>query len=131
MERNRKGRNMNRAPLASRILSPIAASVLLLGAAGGSAPAAEHPNVVVILADDLGWNDVGFHGGAIDTPSLDRLASEGTELERFYETPICSPTRSALMTGRDPIRLGVVYATFLAWDSNGVSPEEHFMPQSF
>lgn len=49
--------------------------------------AAERPNVIVNVADDLGWNDVGFHGGDIDTPSLDRLAAEGVELNRFYTTP--------------------------------------------
>jgi arylsulfatase B len=54
----------------------------------------EHPNVIVFVADDLGWADVGFHGGEqIDTPSLDRLAREGAQLDRFYTTPICSPTR--------------------------------------
>jgi len=92
---------------------------------------AEHPNVIVIVADDLGWNDVGFHGGDIDTPSLDRLAAEGVELNRFYTTPICSPTRAALMTGRDPIRLGVAYGVILPWDNTGVHPDEHFLPESF
>ena len=48
------------------------------------------PNVIVMVADDLGWNDVGFHGGDIQTPSLDKLASEGVRLNRFYTTPICS-----------------------------------------
>ena len=61
----------------------------------GLARAAEPPNVVVIVADDLGWSDVGFHGGPIDTPSLDRLAGEGVELHRFYTTPICSPRLNA------------------------------------
>lgn len=93
--------------------------------------AAQQPNIIVMVADDLGWNDVGFHGGDIDTPALDRLASEGVELHRFYTTPICSPTRAALMTGRDPIRLGLAYGVILPWDNTGVHPDEHFMPQSF
>ncbi len=93
--------------------------------------ASEKPNVIVIVADDLGWNDVGFHGGDIETPSLDRLANEGTQLGRFYTTPICSPTRAALMTGRDPMKLGVAYSVVLPWDNNGVHPDEHFMPQTF
>ncbi len=91
----------------------------------------EKPNIIVIVADDLGWNDVGFHGGDIDTPSLDRLAREGARFDRFYTAPICSPTRAALMTGRDPIRLGLAYSVILPWDNNGVHPDEHFMPQSF
>lgn len=105
--------------------------VLLLCAS--SAVAESRPNVIVIVivADDLGWNDVGFHGGDIDTPSLDRLAREGVELNRFYTTPICSPTRAALMTGRDPMRLGVAYGVIMSWDNNGIHPDEHFLPQSF
>ncbi len=93
--------------------------------------ATQKPNVIVIVADDLGWNDVGFHGGDIDTPSLDRLAKEGMELSRFYTTPICSPTRAALMTGRNPMRLGIAYGVIMTWDNIGVHPDEHFMSQSF
>jgi len=89
------------------------------------------PNVVIFLADDLGGGDVGFHGGPIDTPSLDRLAAEGMQLDRFYATPICSPTRAALMTGRDPIRLGVVYAVILPWSNAGIHSDERFMPEAF
>jgi len=74
---------------------------------------------------------VGFHGGPIDTPSIDRLAKEGMELHRFYTTPICSPTRAAMMTGRDPMRLGVAYAVILPWHNIGIHPDEHFMPESF
>ena len=94
--------------------------------------AAAAPNVVIFLADDIGWADVGFHGGTqIDTPSIDRIAREGAQLHRFYTTPICSPTRAALMTGRDPMRLGVAYAVILPWSTNGIHPDEHFMPESF
>ena len=93
--------------------------------------AEDRPNVVIMLADDLGWADVAYHGGPIDTPSLDRLAEEGVELRRFYTTPICSPTRAALMTGRDPIRLGVAYAVIMPWSNAGIHPDEHFMPESF
>jgi arylsulfatase B len=97
----------------------------------GAAPD-KRPNVIIFLADDLGWSDVGFHGEeTIETPSLDRLAREGVELHRFYTTPICSPTRAALMTGRDPMRLGVVYGVIMPWMTNGIHPAEHFMPESF
>ena len=89
------------------------------------------PNVVIILADDLGWADVGYHGSDIMTPNIDRIAKEGMRLERFYATPYCSPTRSALMTGRDPIKLGVAHSVLMAWNNGGVSPEEHFMSESF
>ena len=61
--------------------------------------ASEKPHIVIFLADDLGWKDVGFHGSEIETPNLDRLAQEGLELDRFYVQAICSPTRGALMSG--------------------------------
>lgn len=105
--------------------------LLALSTAAWSAGDDLRPNIIVMLADDLGWSDVGFHGGDIDTPSLDRLAAEGVELSRFYTTPICSPTRAALMTGRDPMRLGVSYGVIMPWMNNGIHPDEHFMPQSF
>ncbi|CAH0991505.1 Arylsulfatase [Sinobacterium norvegicum] len=93
---------------------------------------AKQPNIIIMVADDLGWADVGFHGNIeIDTPSLDRIAAEGSQLDRFYTTPICSPTRAALMTGRNPMRLGVAYGVIMPWDNTGIHPDEHFMPQSF
>ncbi len=94
--------------------------------------AGARPNVVIFLADDLGWSDVGYHGEeVIETPSLDRLASEGVQLDRFYTTPICSPTRAALMTGRDPMRLGVAYGVIMPWHTNGIHPDELFLPEAF
>ena len=93
---------------------------------------ADAPNIIVMVADDLGWSDVGFHGGRdIATPSLDRLAREGVQLDRFYTTPICSPTRAGLMTGRDPVRLGVVYGVIMPWHTAGIHPEETFLPELF
>ena len=97
-----------------------------------SVMASYKPNIIVMVADDLGWADVGFHGNqVIETPSLDRIAAEGAQLNRFYTTPICSPTRAALMTGRDPIRLGVAYSTIMPWHNNGIHPEETFLPELF
>lgn len=114
--------------MSNRLGFPLLVLVLLLSCAGN---AAERPNIIIMVADDLGWNDVGYHGGPIDTPSLDRLAAEGMQLDRFYTTPICSPTRAALMTGRDPMRLGVAYAVIMPWMNHGIHPDERFMPESF
>lgn len=91
----------------------------------------EQPNIVIMLADDLGWADLGFRGSDIETPHIDSLARDGMRLERFYVQPICTPTRSALMTARDPIKLGTAYAGFQPWHNGGVSPTERFMPQTF
>ncbi|MEO0726546.1 MAG: arylsulfatase [Bacteroidota bacterium] len=66
------------------------------------------PNVIVIVVDDMGWNDVGYHGSEIQTPTIDRLALEGVELDRFYVHSSCTPTRSSLMTGKTALRLGIV-----------------------
>ncbi|MBL8177789.1 MAG: arylsulfatase [Bryobacterales bacterium] len=93
--------------------------------------AASKPNVVVLLADDLGWADVGFHGSDIRTPNIDRLAREGTQLDRFYSFPVCSPTRSALMTGRTPMRLGLGYTVIRPWSSYALPLREHTMAESF
>lgn len=64
-------------------------------------------NVVILLADDLGWGDVGFHGGVAETPNIDLLAAEGVRLNRFYAYPACSPARAAMLTARFPGRYGV------------------------
>ncbi len=68
--------------------------------------AAEKPNILLIVADDLGWSDVGWHGGFGKTPNMDRLVREGRELDRHYVQPVCTPTRVALMSGRCPGRFG-------------------------
>jgi arylsulfatase A-like enzyme len=74
---------------------------------------AARPNVVLIITDDQGYGDLGVHGNPkIRTPNLDRLAGESVRLDRFYVSPVCSPTRSSLMTGRYNYRTGVV-DTFL------------------
>ena len=73
---------------------------------------AEKPNVVVILTDDQGWGDLSVHGNTnLNTPNIDRLVSQGMELERFYVCPICSPTRAEFMTGRYNPRTGVKSAS--------------------
>ena len=119
-----------RCPLKISVRSVWFASILF---AIGVQPAASasQPNIIVMLADDLGWADVGYHGSDIETPSIDRLAREGMQLERFYVNPICTPTRASLMTGRDALRMGVAYFPILAWSNKAVSPLEHFMPESF
>jgi arylsulfatase A-like enzyme len=86
----------------------LVATLLLLCSVGPLAAA--KPNFVVIVADDLGWADVGWHGGPFKTPNLDRLCSEGLELDQHYVSPMCSPTRAALMSGRYASRFGCTAA---------------------
>ena len=86
------------------------------------------PNVVIIVTDDQGWGDVGYHTPAgqvpIQTPTMDSFATSGIRLERFYATAVCSVTRSALLTGRNSIRTGTN-------NTRGVPLGEHLMSQSF
>lgn len=69
------------------------------------------PNVVVILLDDLGFSQLGCYGSSISTPAIDRLASEGLRYNNFHTTAICSPTRAALLTGRNPHSVGVSFVS--------------------
>ena len=66
----------------------------------------EKPNILYILADDLGWGDVSMHGSPIHTPTIDQLAQDGVELAQHYVCPMCTPTRASLLTGRHPSRFG-------------------------
>ena len=95
-------------------------------ASGGSMAGAQprRPNIVIIVADDLGWNDVGYHGSRIQTPHLDRLAQEGVRLDQFYCCPVCSPTRAGLLTGRYPIRYGMMHWGIAPYDRHGLPAEE-------
>lgn len=71
----------------------------------------DRPNFVFVIADDLGWADISFHGGNVPTPNLDRLAKSSLELEQHYVAPVCSPTRTGLLTGRYWSRFGVTTPT--------------------
>ncbi len=79
---------------------------LLLFGMCGRGFAADRPNVVYMLADDLGWGDLGINGGGIPTPRIDRLFKEGVRCDNFMGWCVCSPTRAMLLTGRHPFRVG-------------------------
>jgi len=87
---------------------------------------AQKPNIIFIMADDLGWYDVGFNGNyEIKTPNLDQMASKGIILDRFYSaSAVCSPTRGSALTGRNPFRLGIPHA-----NSGHLKPEEITLPE--
>ncbi|XP_047141195.1 arylsulfatase B isoform X3 [Hydra vulgaris] len=90
----------------------------------------EKPHIILIVADDLGWNDIGFHGSKeISTPNIDRLATNGVVLDNYYVLPICTPSRSAIMTGRYPIHTGMQQDTIYGPNPYGVSLNEKFLPQ--
>ena len=86
------------------------------------------PNVVIIVSDDQGWGDIGYHTYPgrvhIDTPNMDSFGTSGIRMERFYPTAVCSVTRACLQTGRNTIRTGVN-------NTRGLDLSEHIMPQTF
>jgi arylsulfatase A-like enzyme len=69
----------------------------------------QRPNIILIMVDDMGYSDIGSYGGEINTPNLDRLASEGIRFKEFYNNSICAPTRASLLTGQYPHKAGVGY----------------------
>jgi arylsulfatase A-like enzyme len=101
-----------------------------LHVASPAAAAATRPNIICILADDLGWKDVGFHGSDIRTPNLDQLAAAGARLESYYVQPMCTPTRACLMTGRYPFRYGLQTAVILSAHTYGLPTDEWLLPQA-
>src|SRR5438445_8581169 len=89
-------------------MRPLLSALVLFGT-GTAASAADRPNVLLVLTDDQGFGDLGAHGNpVIKTPNLDAFTKESVWLKNFYVSPVCSPTRSSLLTGRYNYRTGVV-----------------------
>jgi arylsulfatase A-like enzyme len=114
--------------------SALAAASIAFSAPAGIGPAmaqlpSRRPHIVYIVADDLGWKDVGFHGSDIKTPNIDKLAEGGARLEQFYVQPMCTPTRAALMTGRYPCRYGLQTLVIPTPSKYGLPTDERLLPQ--
>ncbi len=121
------------------IIALLAAAVLALAAfvpglalAQGSTNAtAARPNIIHIVADDLGWKDVGFNGATdLKTPNLDALAAGGARFSQFYVQPMCTPTRAALLTGRYPFRYGLQTIVIPGPAGYGLDTTEWLLPQA-
>ncbi|WP_298647582.1 arylsulfatase [uncultured Proteiniphilum sp.] len=109
--------------------SALILSTVTFGCSGDVTETGKRPNIVIVLADDLGWGDVGYHGSHIQTPNLDRLAETAVRLNRFYVAPVSTPTRAGLLTGRYPNRMGVRHVVIPPWRDYGIEPDEIFLPQ--
>ncbi len=105
---------MNRRYFIGRSLMGIGAIACSTGtymtSCGADNTKSVRPNIVLITMDDAGWHDFGYHGSKIKTPAIDRMVREGVELNRFYATPVCTPTRASLMIGRPSSRIGITHA---------------------
>lgn len=110
-----------------RIAAWVAGLVLLALTAAADTPT--RPNIVYIVADDLGFADAGFQGSDIPTPALDALADSGARLTQFYAQPMCTPTRAALMTGRYPMRYGLQIGVIPGAGTYGLALDEYTLPQ--
>jgi arylsulfatase A-like enzyme len=90
----------------------------------------ESPNIIVFVGDDLGWDDVGFHGSKqMLTPNIDTLASDGIILNNYYTSPVCSPSRGALLSGVHPIHSGTQNYVILTPSPWGLPLNLKLMPQ--
>src|SRR5262245_44825729 len=132
---SKNNNEFNRRRLSMRLMrkSVVGAAMALIFLGIGCLTAGaltNNPNIIYMVADDLGWKDVGFHGSDIRTPNLDRLASGGARLEQFYAQPMCTPTRAALMTGRYPFRYGLQTGVILSTHTYGVPTDEWLLPQA-
>jgi arylsulfatase B/arylsulfatase I/J len=88
-----------------------ATAAALLAATATTAAAGGAPNILIIVADDYGFHDVGYHGSELSTPRIDALAAQGVKLENYYVLPVCTPTRSALLASRYPFKTGLQTST--------------------
>ena len=94
-----------------RYLLIIPVSMMGIVSCSDSANTSSRPNIIVIMADDMGYSDIGCYGGEIKTPNLDKLASNGLRFTQFYNTSRCCPTRASILTGLYPHQAGIGHMT--------------------
>ena len=115
------------------IIQMLAMIVMVVAAGTGKAVGQSRPNVIMIMADDLGWGDVGFNGNpVIKTPELDRMAANGIQFTRFYAaSPVCSPSRGSCLTGRNAERYGIYFANVGHLDTREITLPEVLKRQGY
>ncbi len=116
-----------------RVLAFVAATVAAIAIPASNAVAEApvlKPNIIFIMADDLGNADLGYRGHQINTPNIDKLANEGVRLEDFYGMPVCTPSRAQLMTGRYAMRYGLQTLVIFPSHTYGLATDEKTLPQA-
>lgn len=107
-----------------------ASAVFLLFFNGIAATVSPKPNIVMIVSDDMGFNDIGFHGSdQIPTPNIDALAAYGINLNRYYVSPMCTPSRASLMTGKYSSSIGMQNYVIVSEQPYGLGLNEKLMPE--
>ncbi|MGM9789949.1 MAG: sulfatase-like hydrolase/transferase [Candidatus Cryptobacteroides sp.] len=106
----------------SRFIYAVPALTICAQAAAGNDGG--RPNIIIVVADDLGWGDLGYHGSMIRTPNIDGFVRNGIEMDRFYSAPISSPTRAGLLTGRYPDRFRIRTTVVPPWRNSGLPEGE-------
>ena len=105
-------------------------SFILYGVCLIDVTSSELPNILMVLVDDLGWNDVSYHGGCdFKTPNIDSLAEEALQLTNYYVQHYCTPTRSALMSGRYPMRDGLQQYVIRSMAAYGMPLDVQTLPE--
>lgn len=111
-------------------MSMLPVLLLLLVPGIDTTPSASRPHIVVLMADDLGWNEVGWNNPVMRTPTLDRLAREGVVLNQSYMHPTCSPSRAAFLSGMYAHRLGLQHDTIVGGRAQFLPDNVTLLPQS-
>ncbi len=116
--------------MAARFIGLAMAALCLASLASPAGAEDTKPNIVIILADDLGNADLGYRGSDIKTPNIDKLAEGGVRLEDFYGMPVCTPARAELMTGRYAMRYGLETLVIFPSHTFGLATDERTLPQA-
>jgi len=108
---------------------PVAESVAQVDVAPELEPTTAQPDIILIVADDMGAGDWEVGDERIVTPNLMRLCDEGVRLDRYYTLPLCTPTRAALLTGKSPLPMGMAFSPLRRWETRALPPDLTLLPQ--